>query len=481
MLECDAVVSGLFQPAKSPLEHTADDASQLHDLRQDLLELVQDGSGNCNVGGTKRGWSTPSTASGSSTPCNVDIVSDISSEVDVRTASFDEQRATSSAASRLPQPHDAFDMCNKWLLGSCAGASELLAWSRSDCTRRDEDTVTYNFYELEQLAFLGSGSFGSVNLVKCHVTGQKLALKRLSKGLLVHKKMQARVKNEKLALQQACSPFIIRLAACFNTPTDLYLLTEAATGGNLFTAYAEAQLVGSDTHAQFYVACMAMALDHLHQKDIIYRDLKLDNVVLDARGYAKLCDFGLATILQPSGAFQWFGNRAYTACGTPDYMAPEIMTSSGYTCSADWWSLGIVTHELMTGNTPFRAPRLKDIFAKARLGIDAVRFPAGVEWPELVRGLCRRDPSQRLPMQQGGMRNIQESPWFGNAGFDWNAHASCQMDAPYRPSTLSDAEPVDDMASPEVIAYVDDGSQWDMDFEQRVGPASIAPRVKASL
>merc|ERR1712190_551466 len=125
--------------------------------------------------------------------------------------------------------------------------------------------------------------------------------------------------------------------------------------------------------------------------------------------------------------------KAYTKCGTPEYMAPETVGSRGYSVEADWWSLGVLAFSILTGKMPFSAKKVKDVLLKARAGINNVKFPAGVDWPELVQGLCCRDPYDRLPVKEGGLRNLQELAWYRKAKFDWVAHGKCNMIAPYIP------------------------------------------------
>jgi len=426
---------------------------------------------------TPLGWGTPSTTSPLTSPPLSSRGSDASS-------------SDGEDTSRLPGHHAGprvgyhpFGVVGRLLLGECCtaapeGGEDIICEPKSQMWSTQalggERMVEYEFYNLERLGLLGCGSFGSVTLVKCHTTGQTLALKALSKGRLLRKKLEDKVMNEKLVMQQVNSPFVIKLAACFNRDQHLYFLMEAALGGDLRTVYGRNEaFYGSEPHARFYVACMATGLDHLHEQQILYRDLKLENVVLDARGYGKLCDFGLAAV-QPSLT------RARTVCGTPEYMAPEVVTTSGYTFAADWWSLGIVAYEMLKGRTPFRAQKMQDIFLKAKVGVDAIKFPLRSDWPELVRGLCKGDPAKRLPTLNGGIQNIRELAWFRKAGFDWEAHGRCRMEAPYIPTLTSPADMRNFDACeedvPRDVPYLDPGNGWDLDFEDAVGPICSCQR-----
>merc|ERR1740133_538220 len=151
-------------------------------------------------------------------------------------------------------------------------------------------------------------------------TGRTYALKAVSKGYLAQLHMEHSVLNEKRILKMVETPFIVRLLATYNGKEHVYFLLEAALGGELFTTYERLRLYGREEHAKFYVACVTEALAHLHERSIIYRDLKPENLLLDARGYCKLTDFGLAKVSP---------GVTYTLVGTPDYMAPEVIRATG--------------------------------------------------------------------------------------------------------------------------------------------------------
>jgi len=243
----------------------------------------------------------------------------------------------------------------------------------------------------------------------------------------MQRQVEHTVRNEKAALRACQSPFVVQLAATFSREQHVYFLMEAVMGGDLYTVYSRSLLFGSEVHARFYAACVARALEHLHARRILYRDLKLENVVLDKHGYGKLCDFGLSTCLGPTES------RAYTVCGTPEYMAPEVMSFVGYTSAADWWSLGIVIYEMLVAETPFSAEDPSEIRRKAQQGVEAACLPSTASWADLVKGLCRLSPHERLPMLPGGTENLERQAWFAAANFDWEAHSTLCMKAPHVP------------------------------------------------
>merc|ERR1719160_2432361 len=198
--------------------------------------------------------------------------------------------------------------------------------------------------------------------------------------------------NEKRILQMTCSPFIIKLYETYNGAQSLYFLLECALGGELYATYNRKGLHGSEKHAKFYIAGTTLAFEHLHERRIIYRDLKPENLLLTDKGHLKLTDMGLAKFVI---------GKSYTTCGTPDYFAPEVIASIGHTVSVDWWTLGILIFELMTGHPPFESSDPMGIYMKVMQGIEKVRFPHTChgQIEELVKSLCKKEPSERLPMK----------------------------------------------------------------------------------
>jgi cGMP-dependent protein kinase len=281
----------------------------------------------------------------------------------------------------------------------------------------------------------------------------------LSKGYVVKCGMQTSVKREK-DLQLMCnSSFIVKLFETFNSDQSLLLLLELALGGELYATYNKKGLHGQVPHAKFYVGGTLFAFDHLHSKKIIFRDLKPENVLLTNEGRVKLTDLGLAK--QTAG-------KTFTTCGTPDYFAPEMINSKGHTHAVDWWCLGILLFELMTGHPPFESPSPMQTYAKVRAGILKVKFPGKLKGAceELVKGLCSANATDRLPMKKQGSENVQKHVWY--EGFDWRAMENLTLKPPYLPAVKSatdasnfKANPAD---KPPEIKFIPDSSNWDKDF-----------------
>ncbi|KAM3838448.1 cGMP-dependent protein kinase 1-like, partial [Diretmus argenteus] len=188
----------------------------------------------------------------------------------------------------------------------------------------------------------------------------------------------------------------------FRDAKCLYMLTEACLGGDLWTLL---KLRGSfdDCSTRFYTACVLQAFIFLHRRNIVYRNLKPENVVLDERGYAKLSGSGCAKKIE-------VGKRTWTFCGTPGYMAPEIILNKGHSVSVDLWSLGVFTFELLSGDLPFSGSDPMKTFADTVRGIDRVHFPnaIGKSAASLIKKLCRINPSERLGSQRNGAKDVQK-------------------------------------------------------------------------
>merc|ERR1712083_692401 len=220
------------------------------------------------------------------------------------------------------------------------------------------------------------------------------------------------------------SKFVIKLCATYNSSQTLYFLLEPALGGELYATYNRKGLHGSEKHAMFYSAGVVFAFAHCHERRIIYRDLKPENLLINEQGHCKVTDMGLAKFVI---------GKTYTTCGTPDYFAPELIASTGHTNAVDWWMLGILIFELMSGHPPFESAYPMQIYSKVMKGINKVSFPQKCQGAvgELIKGLLKKEPSERLPMRPGGVTNLKEHQWF--QGFGWEEFSANGAEPPYKP------------------------------------------------
>lgn len=316
------------------------------------------------------------------------------------------------------------------------------------------DVITPEY--LRNVGLLGCGGFGRVALVEHEHTGDLFALKCLSKGFVVSKQLHEQVLNEKDILMMTKSPFIVTLHATYSDDQWLYFLMEPALGGELYDVYRRKKLFGIIPCARFYAAGVVLAFEHLHERRIIYRDLKPENLLLDIQGHLKLTDMGLS---------RFSVGKTYTIVGTSEYFAPELIKGKGHTFSLDWWTLGILVFELCAGRTPFVAPNAPAIYRKVLKGIHQVAFPASASEMvvRFIKGLLKTDPAERLPMRPRGVENIKSHAWY--ADFSWSALEARTMEAPYKPDVGDPRKAIRTTAkAPKYMEFQDDGSGLFDDF-----------------
>ncbi|KAG9341805.1 hypothetical protein JZ751_018527, partial [Albula glossodonta] len=277
---------------------------------------------------------------------------------------------------------------------------------------------------------LGVGGFGRVQLKSDE--SRTFAMKILKKRHIVDTRQQEHIRSEKQIMQEAHSDFIVRLYRTFKDSKYLYMLMEACLGGELWTILRDRGQF-EDATTRFYTACVVEAFAYLHSKGIIYRDLKPENLILDHRGYAKLVDFGFAKKIG-------FGKKTWTFCGTPEYVAPEIILNKGHDISADYWSLGILMYELLTGSPPFSGPDPMKTYNIILRGIDMIEFPKKItkNAGNLIKKLCRDNPSERLGNLKNGVKDIQKHKWF--EGFNWDGLHKGTLTPPIIPNVTSSTD-----------------------------------------
>ncbi|KAM6969025.1 ribosomal protein S6 kinase alpha-1 isoform 2-T2 [Tautogolabrus adspersus] len=298
--------------------------------------------------------------------------------------------------------------------------------------------------QFELLKVLGQGSFGKVFLVR-KVTApdanQLYAMKVLKKATLKVRD-RVRTKMERDILADVNHPFVVKLHYAFQTEGKLYLILDFLRGGDLFTRLSK-EVMFTEEDVKFYLAELALGLDHLHSLGIIYRDLKPENILLDEEGHIKLTDFGLCKEAIDHE------KKAYSFCGTVEYMAPEVVNRQGHTHSADWWSFGVLMFEMLTGSLPFQGKDRKEtmgLILKARLGMPQF---LSTEAQSLLRALFKRNPTNRLGSNADGAEEIKRHGFFST--IDWNKLFRREIKPPFRPA----------------VARPDDTFYFDSEFTSR--------------
>jgi len=281
--------------------------------------------------------------------------------------------------------------------------------------------------ELKTIGLLGRGAFGKVTLVIDPHTDQSYALKAIKKKQVEELGQSAHIVNEKKVMMLMNSKFLVNLCCTFKDDWRVYLLLDVCLGGELFTILRKKRSF-NENETQFYSACVVEAFDYMHSMDIIYRDLKPENLVMDTDGYLKVTDFGFAKVVP---------KKTYTLCGTPDYLAPEIVTGQGHGKGVDWWCLGVLIYELLSSFPPFFDDEPMGTYKKIIQG--KFKFPKYFTpgSRDLIARLLRTRPTKRLPILKGGADNVRTHNWYKESKFDWNALRDGSRKAPYVPKVKS--------------------------------------------
>lgn len=280
--------------------------------------------------------------------------------------------------------------------------------------------------DFDQLKILGQGAFGKVVLAQKKDNSRIYAIKILKKREILATDQLEHTLAEKLILSHVNHPFLVGLEYAFQTDERIYFVMEFMKGGELFQHMRKVKKF-TEKQAKFFAACVTLGLGHLHTKNYIYRDLKLENILLDQKGYAKLTDFGLAKFITKE-------EKALTFCGTPEYLAPEVILGKGHNRPADWWSLGILIYEMMHGLPPFYSNNLNVMYKRAIK--DTVHWKSNVKISDQARDiivkLLKKNPKKRLGSEADSLE-VLSHPWFED--LDWCELLEKKIPAPYVPKT----------------------------------------------
>jgi len=305
---------------------------------------------------------------------------------------------------------------------------------RSQQNTKESEEIQWD--DLEKIRTLGSGSYGTVDLVRNKITGETCALKRIRKATVVAKKQQRFVKNERDLLAQCDSPFIVNLVRTFNMGDSIYMLMEVCLCGELYTLmkdtvdknYAKDENADGcfemETQCRFFTACAVLAIEHLHAKGIVHRDIKPENLLISENGYLKLADLGFAKMV--------LDQRTYSLCGTPEYTAPEVYKRCGHSKGVDWWALGVIVYEMASGFSPFHVPSDNSWDCYIEISKYEKYYP-NIQFPndfssslgDFLLKIMNPNPSKRYGSRKNTTAQLKAHPYFGTQDYsykiDWEA------------------------------------------------------------
>lgn len=285
--------------------------------------------------------------------------------------------------------------------------------------------------DFQFLAVLGKGNFGKVMLAESRHTLSLCAIKVLKKDFIVENDESDSVKLEKrvfLTANKERHPFLLNLHCCFQTENRIYFVMEYISGGDLMWHIQKSRF--SAKRAKFYACEVLLGLKHFHDNGIVYRDLKLDNILLTVLGHIKIADYGLCK------EEMWFKNTTGTFCGTPEFMAPEIIAGKQYDRSVDWWAFGVLLFQMLLCQSPFKGDDEDEIFNA--IEHDDVRYPISMprQTVLVLQALLTKDPSARLGSSERGAEEVMEHPYFQDVDFD--DILQCRVPPPFLPELTSE-------------------------------------------
>ncbi|GBP06915.1 cAMP-dependent protein kinase catalytic subunit [Eumeta japonica] len=282
--------------------------------------------------------------------------------------------------------------------------------------------------DFDRIKLIGAGAFGNVFLVRDKITFSYHAMKVFDKNVAMEKSLVKQLLLEKKILQCIKFPFTISLDYCCKDNVYVFYILPFEIGGEFFNYMRKVETL-SEPALQFYASQVVLALEYLHHLGVIHRDVKPENILLNEKGYLKLADFGLCKMLK---------KRTWTLCGTPEYLAPEIILSSGYNAGVDWWALGILIYEMNASFPPFYSSNPMKLYEKITDGHYKCPETMSKNCRGIVKGLLQVDNTKRLGSLKGGTYDIKSHPWFHE--IKWQDILLQRLEAPYIPVCKSQGD-----------------------------------------
>ena len=322
-------------------------------------------------------------------------------------------------------------------MGNCCkkkSPGDLDPTSVNEFVDKQEDNplgIKLTFNDFEKLKVLGKGSFGEVLLVKLKANNKYYAMKILQKKQVKMRHQEVHTKSERDLMVRINCPFIVNIKFAFQDSVKLYIISEFMQGGEMFF-HLHKEKRFSNEKTRFYIIELVLAIEFLHKNKMLYRDLKPENIMIDSNGHIKLTDFGLSKMMKKPK------EKAFTICGTPQYLAPEILSDDGYDNSVDWWSLGCVMYEMLVGKAPFKIP--KGSYLSEDLYKKKVTMPEYItlEAKDLISLLLVTNPKKRLGYGPEGSIKIKAHPYF--EGINWDDAWNRKLTPPFVPNLKGETD-----------------------------------------
>lgn len=287
-----------------------------------------------------------------------------------------------------------------------------------------------DFSNYDKIDIIGKGAFSTVILYRKKKTKELVIFKRLLKANIIKKRQLKQILHEKRVLQALDSPFIVKLLFSYKDNDAVYMVMPFLNGGDLLSLLRRHRKF-SETSARFFSAQLVLAIEYLHDVNVIHRDVKPENVLVRDNGYIQLADLGLSKLVK---------DRLWSFCGTPEYVAPEIIQSKGYDKAVDWWALGILTYEFCVGRTPFYKSQCNELTMYGNIlnGDYSIPNTFTDHLKDLVRNLVQIDLTKRLGRLKNGVNDIKNHKWYRDV--NWRALYRQELIAPVKPTVKNDED-----------------------------------------
>lgn len=296
--------------------------------------------------------------------------------------------------------------------------------------KTDDVSPLADFQNYDKLNVIGMGAFSAVILYRNKKTKEYVVFKRLLKAHIIKKRQLKQILHEKRVLRAVESPFIVKLLYSCKDNDAVYMVMPFSNGGDLLCLLRR-YCNFTEPKARFFSAQVVLAIEYLHSVNVIHRDIKPENILIKENGYILLTDLGLSKIVN---------DRLWSFCGTPEYLAPEIIHSKGYDKAVDWWSLGILIYEMCAGHTPFYKPKCNELTMYGNIlnGDYSIPDTFSGNLGDLVRNLVEVDLTKRLGHLKDGVDDIKNHIWFRS--MNWRSLHHQEIIAPMKPVVKHDGD-----------------------------------------